>query len=965
MEDTRQEAEAGPTAPQKRVDAGETDTAPSVNDIAALGQTAVTHRDRDDGYRRLFEEMPQGAFRQRADGSLVDVNPAALRMFGLTRDDFLGRTSLNAEWEVIGEDGSPLPGLEHPSMVALQTGKPVKGRTLAVRHSGTGEWIWMEVNAIPEFSPGDDAPCQVVVTLHDITRHRQAERQLQRREAEVRALLLASRAVLTQESFAAAARAVFDQCRAALGAESGYIALLTDDGQENDVLFLEAGGRPCSVDPDSRMPIRGLRAEAYRTGKAICENRFASSQWARLLPDGHVALDNVLFAPLNVNGRTVGLLGLANKPGGFAASDLALAEAFGEMVALALRRAQDAERLRETIDNLAAGVAVYRVVEDGRDFVFADINRAGARIGHRSREEHIGRSVQDVYPAVQEMGVFAALQRVARTGDPEHLPVSLYRDHRMVLWAENYIFRLPSGEVVAVYEDKTDAQQAMQALAESEKRFRLLHEMLPVGYQSLDPKGHVLDVNEAWLAMTGYGRTDVIGRWFGDFLVGPAADLFRERFETFKSSGRALTEFQMRHADGTVREVLFVGRAATDADGAFVRSHCIATDITEQKRLEAQYRQAQKMEAVGRLAAGVAHDFNNQLTVILGYCEMLLNDRAEGDPLWDPLSQVRQAARRAQSTTSHLLSFSRRQVLQPEVVDAVALLHEMQGPVSKMVGEDIALKVVCDPGVPSLHVDRIGLHQALMNLIVNARDAMPRGGTLTLRLSRANLTSVQGNRLEGIGQGEYVLLAVEDSGCGMDDAMLERIVEPFFTTKEPGKGTGLGVPMVKGFAEQSRGFLRFVSQVGKGTTAQLYLPPAENDRARPTSASEFPEPAPRHAAGSTILVVEDEDSLRRLVVRALQAQGYEVLAAADPAAAMVLASNRAPLFDLLLTDVIMPGMDGFELARHLRRSNPSLAVLYMTGYTADEPDDTTPTIRKPFSVKDLVSAVQLRLAPGG
>jgi CheY-like chemotaxis protein len=326
----------------------------------------------------------------------------------------------------------------------------------------------------------------------------------------------------------------------------------------------------------------------------------------------------------------------------------------------------------------------------------------------------------------------------------------------------------------------------------------------------------------------------------------------------------------------------------------------------------------------------------------------------------EPLSQILQAARRSQSTTSHLLSFSRKQILAAEAFDLAEFLREAQSPISRMIGEDIKLIVAAAPGLPAVWVDKSGLHQAIMNLVVNARDAMPSGGSLTLSAASYRLDGSGRNEFAGAAPGDYVLLEVADSGTGMDAATLERVFDPFFTTKEPGKGTGLGLPMVMGFMRQSHGAVAIRSHSGEGTTVSLLLPLA----ASAPPATRQPAAASGKAAAATILVVEDDAAVRNLMVAALQKAGYRVLAVSDPANALDMVRSYAGGIDLVISDIIMPGMRGDEMAQQLAAAGCDVATLLVSGYADDKPSGGRPLLRKPFEVTELLDRVEQLLKEG-
>jgi nitrogen-specific signal transduction histidine kinase len=403
--------------------------------------------------------------------------------------------------------------------------------------------------------------------------------------------------------------------------------------------------------------------------------------------------------------------------------------------------------------------------------------------------------------------------------------------------------------------------------------------------------------------------------------------------------------------DGTTRQVLGV-----------------ATDITERKHLEEQFRQAHKMEAVGRLAGGVAHDFNNVLTIIRAQTEFLLADLAGDDSRRADVLEIQEAADRATAFTRQLLAFSRRQLLQPEVLDLNGVVSGMEMMVRRLVGEDVVLLTKLHPDLPRISADPSQLQQVVLNLAVNARDAMPRGGTLLIETALVELDEHYPRQHPTAKPGVHVVLAVTDTGCGMDPATRSRVFEPFFTTKEPGKGTGLGLSTVYGIVKQSGGHIWVYSEIGRGTTFKLYFPPHYGV----VKASE-PERtiAPINGAGATILLVEDERPVRSTVRRLLERHGYKVLEAANGHDALTLVTSRQAEIHLVLSDMVMPGMGGMELADRIRALSPTIPVLLMTGYTeeaitrAGERPREEQIIEKPFTLNAMLEKVRWALAANG
>jgi len=356
----------------------------------------------------------------------------------------------------------------------------------------------------------------------------------------------------------------------------------------------------------------------------------------------------------------------------------------------------------------------------------------------------------------------------------------------------------------------------------------------------------------------------------------------------------------------------------------------LAAQVTE--RLEAQYQQSQKMEAIGRLAGGVAHDFNNLLTSILGYCELLLEDVAPGDPRSADIKEIQKAGSQAAGLTRQLLAFSRKQIIEPTLLDLNAVVGDIRAMLGRLIGEDVTVVARLQPNLAAVMADRSQVEQIVMNLVVNARDAMPAGGTLTIETANVDLDEHYASTHFAVTPGPYVVLSVTDTGAGMTPEVQARLFEPFFTTKELGKGTGLGLATVHGIVSRCGGSVGVYSEIGKGTSFKVYLPRAPV--AEPVAEGPAQVPQHRPAGGETVLVVEDAEGLRELTTRLLERQGSTVLVAANADEALRLFEQH-PAIDLLLTDVVMPGASGPELTRRLIEQRPTLRVIYMSGYTED------------------------------
>jgi len=501
---------------------------------------------------------------------------------------------------------------------------------------------------------------------------------------------------------------------------------------------------------------------------------------------------------------------------------------------------------------------------------------------------------------------------------------------------------------------------AQESLRRSEVNFRSLFTNAPYGICRCDAHGNLLDINPALVATLGYGSaSELVGRNLATLYAdGQQWFLLADYFRLPKELHGLVAEWTRK--DGNSTAVRLSGRAISDESGT-VTFELFTEDVTERRALEQQLRQSQKMEAIGRLAGGIAHDFNNLLMVISGYSEFLLEGLGPDPSLRGPAQEISAAAERATSLTRQLLAFSRKQMLAPKVLDLNDVVTENLRMLTRLIGEDIDLVMIPGPELVPVKVDPGQIEQVILNLAVNARDAMPQGGKLTIETNNVTLDENYARIHAPVRPGEYVMLAISDTGVGMDSETQSRIFEPFFTTKGP-KGTGLGLSTVYGIVKQSGGYIWVYSEPGKGTSFKIYFPravEAEPVPAEPAAAVESAEP-PRE----TILLVEDEGNLRRLTRHFLENQGYTVLEAADGAAAVQIAVAHQGTIHLLLTDVIMPGMNGRELAQRVSEIRPNIKVLYMSGYTENAIghngtlDAGVTLLQKPFNLQALKAKVR-------
>jgi PAS domain S-box-containing protein len=509
-------------------------------------------------------------------------------------------------------------------------------------------------------------------------------------------------------------------------------------------------------------------------------------------------------------------------------------------------------------------------------------------------------------------------------------------DERLFEW-RNTLLRDAAGQVIATLSSGTDITErtrAAEAVRTAEERMRFALQSANVGIWDQDFSSGVVRWSETLEAHYGLlpGTFDGTFEAFVERVHPDDREAVRETVgKAMKSGADFSVEYRSVWPDGTVRWLSGAGRFRLGEHGEPVRGLGISLDVTERRTLEAQYQQAQKMEAIGRLAGGVAHDFNNLLTAILGYCELLLADLDPDDPRTADIAEIEKAGLSAAGLTRQLLAFSRKEIIEPTLLDLTVVVAGMRGLLGRLIGEDVKIVLAPRPGLAPVKADRGQVEQIVMNLALNARDAMPKGGTLTIETANVELDENYPKTHLAVTPGPYVVLTVTDTGTGMTPEVQARLFEPFFTTKEVGKGTGLGLATVHGIVTRSGGSVNVYSEPGRGTSVKVYFPRA--DAAEMVVEAPLAVAGPR-AGGQTVLVVEDAEGLRELTRRLLERQGYTVLVAGDADEAVQQFDLNTSI-DVVLTDVVMPGVSGPELTSLLVERRPALKVIYMSGYTED------------------------------
>lgn len=633
----------------------------------------------------------------------------------------------------------------------------------------------------------------------------------------------------------------------------------------------------------------------------------------------------------------------------------------------ALRESE--KRFRSMFEHMGSGAAVYEAAENGEDFIFRDFNPSAERITRISRNAVLGNRLLDLFPHMDRSGFLGALQRVWKTGRAEHLPPFYYKDEAREGWRENRIYKLPTGEVVALFDDVTERKRTEEALRKSEERFRTIFDYAGDGMAIHDLDGHFFEVNQQFCDQLGYSRDELLQMRPQDVDAPEQAVRVPGRISNILEQGHEVFETEHVRRDGSIIPVEINARLL-DISGkpailATIRDLAERKQAEEEKKvLEAKFQQAQKMEAIGTLAGGIAHDFNNLLMGIQGHSSLLMLHIDSDHPHFERLKGIQDMVQTGANLTKQLLGFARGGKYEVKPTD----LNEIVNQSCEMFGrtqKDIEINRKHQKGIWPVEVDRGQIHQVLLNLYVNAWQAMSGGGYIYIETSNVMLDE-NDTKPFNVKLGKYVKISVTDTGAGMDKTTQQKIFDPFFTTKEMGRGTGLGLASAHGIIKHHSGIINVYSEKGKGATFNIYLPASEKKISitKKSRTDEIPK------GTETVLLVDDEEIILDVGKDMLTEIGYKVLLAKSGKEAVEVYRKHKDTIDLVIVDLIMPGEGGGEVYDRIKEINPDVKVLLSSGYSIDSQAKEILArgcdafIQKPFGMQELSQRIREILEKG-
>ncbi len=900
---------------------------------AAIKRHQVTDELQESEFRlrKLYMGMSQGVLRHDRHGQITHFNESALRILHTAPDAIMGRTVDEIMRTTVRDDGTEWPPTEHPIAVSIRTGVAFRDVVMGMHIPNQNQIAWVSVSTVPICHAGDSLPNEVYSIFEDITDLKRALDAVQQRESMLRT-------VIDSMPFEFWARDMDGQCV-----------------MENELLMKHWGSLLGTKPGYDRTPPEEVAVWVENNNRAY-QGEVVDGEVSYYF-EGELRYYRNIISPIVVDNTITGILGVNIDITEQKMSDQALYES--QML------------FANAFEYAAAGMVLSDM--SGR---CTKVNRALCEMLGYTEHELLNMSFAEVtHPDDLEANLNQAV-RLAMGEIPSFIVRKRYiHKSGHIVWVRMSasVVRNQEGRpdyVVSQIEDITESAIAEETLRESEDRFRAISEHSHTAICLINTKGKIIWVNDAFVKMGGYPKDVVYAAdSFASFIAPESIDFVYDNFMRF-ASGQPYVEdyeFTFLRADGEERlcQKHMTHYRTRSGELVLAISMLDVTDgvnaLHEKDRLQGELFQAQKMESVGRLAGGVAHDFNNMLGVIIGRVEMAIIQTEETSPVSEDLREIQSAAQRSAELTRQLLAFARKQDVVPIVLDLNDTVSGLTKMLQRVIGEAVKLRWRPQVGLWQVKIDPSQVDQILVNLAVNSRDAIAEHGVITITTSNLELDAEWCKTHHDMEPGEYVMLSVADNGCGMSDEILDKIFEPFYTTKETGKGTGLGLSTVYGAVKQNGGYIDVSSHLGCGTEMKVYLPRCRDSVVK----NDAREPVMQMATGKErVMIVEDETTVLRLGEKLLLRLGYTVLTAASGREALELISESKESIDLLLTDVVMPDMNGRELSERILRAYPEVKVLYMSGYTSDViashglVDADLQFIQKPFTMDQLASKIR-------
>jgi len=948
-----------------------------------LSKVKKAFKERERFFTSVFESIQDGISILDKEMNIIQINPVMEKWYSyalplIGKKCYEAYHSRNERCEVC------------PSYRTIKTRESAY-EVVPKRGSG-GEVVgWLDLYSFPLMDIETGQMRGVIEYVRDITDRKRAEDELLRSEGEARRLAQEN-AIMAEIGRIISSTLNIDEVygrfaeevRKLISFDRIAINLIHSEDHTLTVAYTTGVEIPERFHGDTVLLTGTFTEEVMRTrtSQLIQEEKEIASRFPGLLLSLKIGLRSMLSVPLISKDQVIGVLHLrTTKPNAYTEKDLKLAERVGHQIAGAIANAQLFAERKQAEEALQTERQRFQILSEHAPFGMLMIDKDGTfRYINPKFRELFGYHLKDIpdgkpwfrkaYPDpayrhnvisawINDLKIFAPGEK-----RPRVYTVTCKDGTEKIV---NFIpVQLETGENLVTCEDITEHMRFEETLRESEERYRTLFEGSKDAVYITTQEGRFVDFNQAFLDLFTYSKEDLV-LLHAQETYAHTEDRHKFQQEIEKKGFVSDYEVKLQKKDKKEMDCLLTASVRRDNDGTILGYQGILRDITERKRaeqemkaLEEQLRQSQKMEAIGRLAGGIAHDFNNMLTIIKGYSQLSLSELKEDQPLRENLEGIQKATDRATGLIRKILAFSRRQVMEMKVLDLNILLIDLDKLLRRIIGEDIELVTVLAEDLGRVKVDPGQVEQVILNLAVNAKDAMLNGGKLTIETANAQLDEAYARSHIAVIPGHYVMLSMSDTGVGMSPEVKERIFEPFFTTKDKDKGTGLGLSTVYGIVKQSGGNIWVYSEPSQGTTFKIYLP-REEEPLEEIRKKRVEEKLPH--GSETVLVVEDEEELRKLAVQILQKQGYKVLEAPQGDEALLISQKYEGPIHLLITDVVMPGMSGRDLSERLTPLRPEIKTLYMSGHTNSaiihhgvlEPGVNL--LQKPFTPETLVRKV--------